>query len=273
MPELPEVETVVRGLAPRLPGHTIEGTAVLRPDILDGSTPTRFARLVKGKTVLSVTRRAKNIVIRTDAQITVVVNLGMTGKLLFFEPGRNIRTSHLAVRWKLSRGARMAYDDVRRFGRVWAGPNSAWETRASMMGPEPLDAAFTGSALHRALLGSRAPMRSWLLDQRHIAGIGNIYANEALYLAGIRPTRPAKLVTESEAHALHSGLTSVLTRAIQSGGTTLRDYRNADGERGEYATALKAYGRDGLPCPACGDPIERQVFGGRSAFFCPTCQS
>lgn len=115
-------------------------------------------------------------------------------------------------------------------------------------------------------------MRSWLLDQRKIAGVGNIYANEALFLAGVLPTRPANQVTVSEAQALHDGLRVVLDRAIQSGGTTLRDYRNADGDPGEYERALVVYGREGSPCTTCATLIERHVFGGRSAFLCPTCQ-
>jgi len=254
-----------------LPGHGILETRVLRPDIIDGLSPPAFARLLKSKTVQGVSRRAKNIVVELGGT-TLVVNLGMTGKLLFFEPGKNIRTTHLAVRWKLSDGARLAYDDVRRFGRVWAGPSDVWDARSRALGPEPLDPRYRPEDLYRALLGSASPIRTWLLDQRRIAGVGNIYANEALYLAGIRPNRPARSCTEREAHALHRGLRNVLERAIRSGGTTLRDYRNADGDPGQFGTSLEVYGRDGSPCTSCGSLVERHVFGGRSAFHCPTCQ-
>lgn len=272
MPELPEVETVVSGLAPRLPGHTVLSTRVIRPDIIEGGSPTRLARTLKGRAFTSVDRRAKNIVISLEGDVRLVVNLGMTGRLLFFGADRKIRETHVAVRWRLSDGARLAYDDVRRFGRVWAGPAEVWEARAQTIGPEPLDAAYTASRLFEALQASKAPMRSWLLDQRKIAGVGNIYANEALFIAGVRPTRAARDVSSEEAEALHQGLRSVLARAIRSGGTTLRDYRNADGEPGEFRTALAVYGREGLRCETCDTLVERQVFGGRSAFFCPTCQ-
>ena len=272
MPELPEVETVVRGLAPRLPGHRVDSTTVLRPDILDGITPARFARTVKGKTAQSVTRRAKYIVIEMDGDVTLTVHLGMTGKLLFFGAEKQIRTSHLAVRWKLSDGARLAYDDVRRFGRVWAGPTEVWSARAEGIGPEPLDPEYRAEDLAAALANSASPVRSWLLDQKRIAGVGNIYANEALYLAGVRPTRPAHSVTSAEVVELHRGLRTILEHAIESGGTTLRDYRNADGGKGDFERELAVYGREGVNCSACSTTIERQVFGGRSAFLCPTCQ-
>lgn len=273
MPELPEVETVVRGLAPRLPGHTLITTRVTRPDIVEGGTPAHLARTLKGRAFKSVERRAKNIVISLEGDIRLVVNLGMTGRLLFFGPGRRIRETHVAVRWRLSDGARLAYDDVRRFGRVWAGPAHEWEARARAIGPEPLDPDYTPEQLFAGLQSSRSPMRSWLLDQRKIAGVGNIYANEALFLAGVRPSRPARDVSFAEATALHRGLRSVLERAIRSGGTTLRDYRNADGEPGEFGSALAVYGREGLECGTCDAVVERSVFGGRSAFHCPGCQA
>lgn len=272
MPELPEVETVVRGLAGHLPGHRFEKTSVLRPDILLKTSAASLAGTVKKRRVDSVTRRAKYIVVRLEDDAVLTVHLGMTGRLLFFPRGKPIRTSHLAVRWKLSDGARLAYDDVRRFGQVWAGTGDAWEERSSAIGPEPLDPAYEAADLLQALKRSKAPMRSWLLDQRKIAGVGNIYANEALFLAGVRPTRPAQDVTETEARDLHLGLRLVLERAIDSGGTTLRDYRNADGVAGENQRSLVVYGREGLPCPTCETPVEREVFGGRSAFLCPTCQ-
>ena len=140
------------------------------------------------------------------------------------------------------------------------------------MGPEPLDSSFTGDDLWHRLQASRSPMRSWLLDQRKLAGIGNIYASEALFLAGIHPQRLAKDVSRDEAGALHQGVRRVLEEAIASGGTTLRDYRTASGEEGRYARRLLVYGRDGDPCSRCRTEIQRVVFGGRSAFFCPSCQ-
>jgi formamidopyrimidine-DNA glycosylase len=140
------------------------------------------------------------------------------------------------------------------------------------MGPEPLTTAFTARALHAALSTSRAPIRSWLLDQRKIAGVGNIYANEALHLAGIHPKRQARDIDRARATALHKGIRRVLNDAIGAGGTTIRDYRTALGDAGRYARRLLVYGRDGSACARCGSEIRRAVFGGRSAFFCPLCQ-
>jgi formamidopyrimidine-DNA glycosylase len=140
------------------------------------------------------------------------------------------------------------------------------------MGPEPLDASFTARVLHGALASSRSPIRSWLLDQRRIAGVGNIYANEALHLAGIHPQRQARAIGRAQAAALHKGIRRVLNRAIGAGGTTIRDYRTALGDAGRYARRLLVYGRDGEPCGRCGAEVRRIVFGGRSAFFCPICQ-
>jgi formamidopyrimidine-DNA glycosylase len=168
------------------------------------------------------------------------------------------------------RGRRRAR--VRRFGTVECLELDAWAERSARMGPEPLDRAFTARELHAALALSRAPIRSWLLDQRKIAGVGNIYANEALHLAGIHPMRQARGIDRARAAALHRGIRRVLNRAIGAGGTTIRDYRTAQGEAGRYARRLLVYGRDGIACARCGSEIRRVVFGGRSAFFCPTCQ-
>ena len=166
----------------------------------------------------------------------------------------------------------MIFDDQRRFGTVEVLDAEAWAIRDRRMGPEPLERGFTPARLYRALQGSRSPLRSWLLDQRRVAGIGNIYAAEALYLAGLHPRDPANRVTSEEAAALHAGIRAVLRAAIDQGGTTIRDYRNADGEEGSYARRLHVYGRDGAACLACGDTVQRLVFSNRSAFFCPTCQ-
>jgi formamidopyrimidine-DNA glycosylase len=269
MPELPEVETIVRGLRPDLPGRTIRRVRTLRPDVLRQS-PRRFSAGVRGRTVESISRRGKNIVIALTGDRVLVVNLGMTGRLLLLGPAE--RAGHAAVRFTLDRGPALVFDDVRRFGAVEAMTGEAWERRSARLGPEPLSRRYSARRLHADLALSRSPVRSWLLDQRRVAGVGNIYANEALYLARVHPKRPARSVTEAEARALHRALRKVLRQAIRNRGTTLRNYRDASGAPGENAGALLVYGRAGEPCRNCTTGIRRLVFGNRSAFHCPRCQ-
>lgn len=272
MPELPEAETIVRGLRPAIVGRTIAATRVVHADVLRQPTPS-FTRSVRGCTVLAVERRAKNVILRLDRERVVAVNLGMTGGLLpspSEQPPRD--ATHPAVVFRFRDGAALFFDDTRRFGTVECLSDREWSERSARMGPEPLEGAFTPEALHATLRASRAPVRSWLLDQRKVAGVGNIYASEALHLAGIHPERQARTVDEREAAALHQGIRTVLQAAIDAGGTTIRDYRTADGDPGRYARRLLAYGRAGEPCTRCGTPIRRIVFGGRSAFYCPSCQ-
>lgn len=273
MPELPEAETIVRGLRPALLGRTVRQTNVLHADVLRESRHG-FARKMKGRRIVEVGRRGKNVVMRLDAERILAVNLGMTGRLLP-TTGRGpapALSRHPAVRFRLDDGQVLVFDDTRRFGTVECLTREEWHARSSRMGPEPLESSFTGAALWRELRKSRAPVRSWLLDQRKVAGVGNIYANEALHLAGIHPQRTGAGVTRREAGALQRGVRRVLQNAIDAGGTTLRDYRDASGEEGLFAPRLLVYGRDGEACGTCGAAIVRVVFGGRSAFYCPGCQ-
>ncbi len=271
MPELPEVETVVRTLRGPLVGRRISRTQVMRPDVVAGG-PARLARALRDRRIERLERRAKNILVGLDDGRLLRVHLGMTGKLLHFPRGARALSAHACVRLRLEGGGSVVYDDVRRFGGLEVLDGAAWLARERRLGPEPLDPAYGPAHLHEALLRSRSPVRSWLLDGRRVAGVGNIYANEGLFLAGVHPTRLANSLTEAEAEALHAGLRATLTRAVELGGTTLRDYVDGDGNRGRYAENLSVYGREGLPCPACGGSIERITFGGRSAFVCPGCQ-
>ncbi len=273
MPELPEAETIVRGLRPAVTGRVVRRVDVVHEDILR-QPRSRFADRVRHRTVDGVGRRGKNVLVLLDSGDRIAVNLGMTGRLLPFDaPPRGARRpTHPAVRFRFEDGGLLVFDDVRRFGTVEALTPEEWAERDDRMGPEPLSEAYTPGALHEGLSASRTPLRSWLLDQRRIAGVGNIYANEAAWAAGIHPARPARSVTEDEAAALHRALRRILAGAIREGGTTIRDYRNADGEEGRFARRLAVYGRDGEPCPRCGQAVERTVFANRSAFFCPGCQ-
>ena len=269
MPELPEVETIVRGLRPALPGKTIEQLQVLRPDVLRQPLEDFSARL-RGRAFESLHRRGKNIIAHLTEGVVLVVNLGMTGRLVLARD--DARTTHPAVRFILSAGPLLVYDDVRRFGAVEAIDAAEWAARDRRLGPEPLSSSFTARRLHADLSRSISPVRSWLLDQRRVAGVGNIYANEALHLAGIHPQRSAMSMTEDEARRLHRAVRRTLRSAVKNRGTTLRNYRDASGNPGDNAAQLRVYGRDREPCLRCSTRICRLVFGNRTAFYCPSCQ-
>ena len=273
MPELPEAETIVRGLRRVVVGKRIRLADVIRPDILRQPAKT-FGALARGRVVEAVDRRGKNVVLRLDGGFVLAVNLGMTGRLLPFPhlPRGAVAPTHPAVRLRFEDGSVLVFDDQRRFGTVEILDEVAWRARDGRMGPEPLERGFTAERLARDLKASRSPVRSWLLDQRRIAGVGNIYAVEALHRAGIHPGRPAKSVTTEEATSLHAAIRTVLRAAIRKGGTTIRDYRNAEGGEGAYAARLLVYGREGEACPGCGTAVERLVISNRSAYFCPRCQ-
>lgn len=273
MPELPEAETIVRGLRRTVVGRTIASARVVHADVLRQPVST-FRRKVRGRRIEAVERRGKNVVHVFDDGSVLAVNLGMTGRLLPFRslPRGNGQPTHPAVVVRFEDGGVLVFDDVRRFGTVEALRGEDWARRSSAMGPEPLDPSFRPWRLHRSLATSRSPIRSWLLDQRRIAGVGNIYAAEALYLAGIHPQRPANQITRAESTGLLRSLRTVLSAAIRHGGTTIRDYRDAEGGSGAFARELQVYGRDGEPCRRCGGTVRRVVFSNRSAFYCPVCQ-
>ncbi len=271
MPELPEAETISRELDSFLAGRVLAAVAVLRPDVVAGE-PGHLAA-AEGKRVVAVGRRGKNVVARLEDGARIVVNLGMTGRLLASgDPPPAPGSAHPAVFFHLEGGGAVTYDDVRRFGRVAHMPRLRWEEWSARLGPEPLSPAFTAARWRGILSTSRSPVRSLLLDQRKVAGVGNIYAVESLWRAAVHPAHPANDIRAAAAGRLHRRLRSVLRDAIRANGTTLRDYRTTSGEEGAFGLALRAYGAAGRPCPRCAEPIERLVFGGRSAFLCPRCQ-
>lgn len=273
MPELPEAETIVRGLRRTVVGERIRAVGVPHPDVLRAS-PRAFGTRVRGCRIIGIGRRGKNVLISLEEGPVIAVNLGMTGALLPFPrpPRGSSAPTHPAVRFLFESGGVLIFDDQRRFGTMEVLDADAWAERQAHLGPEPLGDGFTPAALHRSLHASTSPIRSWLLDQRRVAGVGNIYANEALHVAGIHPARRARTITVREAERLHQAVREVLQAAIDQGGTTIRDYRNADGEAGAYGRRLHVYGREGEPCPTCGADIRRMVISNRSAFFCPVCQ-
>ncbi|HEU4881134.1 MAG TPA: bifunctional DNA-formamidopyrimidine glycosylase/DNA-(apurinic or apyrimidinic site) lyase [Longimicrobium sp.] len=270
MPELPEVETIVRDLARLLPGSTIKKIEVFKADLIEGDTPEGFAKKIKGRKIRGVTRRAKNIVMDLGGD-RLLVNLGMTGRLLVTR-AKDEEPTHLGVRLSLDKGRELRYHDVRRFGRLWTMSDDAWQEWDGELGVEPLSDDFTAEWLQEAAARSRVAVKTWLMDQARVVGVGNIYASEALFRAKVDPRRPANTLTPNELAVVRDGVRDVLTEAIDFRGTTFLDYRDASGEEGAFAARLKVYDREGQACGVCGGTIERIVQGGRSTFFCPACQ-
>ncbi len=270
MPELPEVETIVRDQARLLPGAKIQRVEVARADLIDGDTPAGFAKAIQGKTIRGVERRAKNIVMDLgDGRL--LVNLGMTGRLLVTR-AKDDEPTHLGVRIALDRGRELRYHDVRRFGRLWTLTEAEWRAWEGGLGVEPLSDDFSHDWLVDRAARSRVAIKVWLMDQARVVGVGNIYASEALFRAGVDPRRPANGLDADELARVRDGVRQVLREAIDHRGTTFLDYRDARGEAGAFAARLKVYDREGQPCPGCRGQVERIVQAGRSTFFCPSCQ-
>ncbi len=273
MPELPEVETVRRGLEPLLVGRRL-GRVLVREPRLRRPVPLDLDRRLRGRTVLAVERRGKYLVLRLDRG-ALLAHLGMSGSFRRCARSEPLRR-HDHLRIGLDRRTELRFHDPRRFGMVLPIDGPLEEAPPLVrLGPEPLGPAFHAEHLLRLARTRRrrTPLHAFLLDQTVVAGIGNIYASEALFLAGLAPGRAAGRLTRPRAERLVEAVRRVLREAIAAGGTTLRDHHDLDGEEGWFARELRVYGRAGEPCPACGAAIRRQDVRGRSAFRCPTCQS
>jgi formamidopyrimidine-DNA glycosylase len=270
MPELPEVETIVRGLAPVLEGKRIAAIETRRPDLRRPFPPDLRQRLT-GARVTRLGRRAKYGLIETDRGDTLVFHLGMSGTWRL-DPAEIGRHDHLLV--ETEDGRRLSLHDPRRFGSVDLVRTGALEQAEpfSRMGPEPLGDSFDGAYLARALDGRTAPVKPLLLDQRIVAGLGNIYVCDALNLARIAPGRAGGRIGRARLDRLAESIKSVLRAAIEAGGSSLRDYVQPNGELGYFSSEWRVYGREGKPCPRCAAPIRRRVDGGRSTFYCAKCQ-
>ena len=271
MPELPEVETTRRGLFP-LRGRTIRGVTV-RQRRLRWPIASGLERAVAGATVTDLRRRAKYVLIETDRG-TLIVHLGMSGTLLWCEePPPPAAHDHVDFHVAGAVGAVVRYRDPRRFGSIhWTKGDVERHRLLCHLGPEPLEDGFDGAHLHRLSRGKNRASRDFLLDGRVVAGVGNIYANEALFVAGVRPGRAAGRVGRASWDRVAVALREILADAVAAGGTTLRDYRGASGESGEYSRSLGVYGRDGEKCSRCSGVVRRRTRGGRSMFYCPDCQ-
>ena len=275
MPELPEVETVRRGLVPVMEGRVI-ARATVRRDGLRWPFPARLAERLSGQRVLRLRRRSKYILADLSGGESLLLHLGMSGRLLIQPDASAAPGKHDHVLLDMEGGTRIAFNDARRFGMLDLVPTAeAGRHRLlATLGPEPLGNAFSGAALADALAGRMTPIKSALLDQRIVAGLGNIYVCEVLFRAGIDPRRKAGRLARRRAEALAPMIRDVLTEAIEAGGSSLRDYRQADGELGYFQHAFRVYGREGAPCvtPGCNARIRRIAQAGRSTFFCPACQ-
>jgi formamidopyrimidine-DNA glycosylase len=273
MPELPEVETVCRGLALHMDGNRIARLQLNRPD-LRVPMPAGLVGLVEGRRVERVARRAKYILIHLDDQGVIIAHLGMAGRMVVSPPGADPipPERHDHVVFIMDTGAIVRFNDARRFGLIdyTTEDGLAGHPLLAGIGPEPLGNAFNGPYLAAALAGKVTPIKSALLDQRVVAGLGNIYVAEALYWAGLSPRRLAATVAGGRTERLVTAIREVLTRAIAAGGSSLKDYVQASGELGYFQHQWAVYGREGVPCPGCdcGGGIKRIVQAGRSTFYC-----
>lgn len=271
MPELPEVETVRRGLAPVLEGAVIARATAFRPD-LRFPLPAGFAACIQGCRVISVDRRAKYLLVRLEGGLVMLSHLGMSGRYRIYDGAPPALAPHDHLELVTDRGVTIRYNDPRRFGilDLFAEDGLATHKLLAALGPEPLSNAFDGPALAAALGDRRAAIKVAILDQRVVAGVGNIYASEALYRAGISPRRSARTVKGGRADRLAAAIRGVLNDAIQAGGSSLRDHRQTSGELGYFQHSFKVYGRGGEKCPECDceKAIRHVVQGGRSTFYC-----
>ena len=273
MPELPEVETVARDLRLELVGRRFVSAWVSQPGVLRFPDAARFTAALAGRSVGAVERRGKYIFCRLDGGEDLVVHLGMTGHLRVVGGDAEV-VKHTHLRAGLDDGRELRFDDARRFGRVMLGTRALLEERRVLpaLGVEPLSDDFTPERLDGLMRRTSRTVKAALLDQSGIAGLGNIYVDEACHLAGIRPPRRARRLTRKERAALHAAIRSVLTKAVANRGTTVDDYRDLWDARGSHQEELQVYGRGGEPCLRCGAILRRRVVAGRTTVCCTSCQ-
>jgi len=311
MPELPEVEYTARQLRTAIIGATIREALVFWERTIGHPDLTDFLAKIADKHILDVRRRGKFLIVELSGELILTIHRRMTGNLLLLSPGWEIDTSlkttdtftwnvkgpliqrfstenandqestinetssdllYCRVCFNLADGRRLLFTDPRKFGRIELWPGDLEQEALKGLGPEPLSEDFTVEILANSLSGRKSPIKQLLLNQEVIAGLGNIYADEALYYASIHPLRPANSLTPAEIQRLHEGIVSVLTLGIEHGGTSFSEYRDLWGEAGDNYNHVHVYHQQGKPCKRCGTPIERIVVGQRSTHFCPTCQ-
>lgn len=273
MPELPEVETIKTVIAPQIQGHRIESVIVKRPEVTAQPTADEFCRLLKGQTISHMMRRGKFIIICLHSEDRLMLHLRMTGCLLL-TPADFPEEKHTHIVFKLSNGTELRFSDTRRFGRFWLLQKGEADTYSGIekLGIEPFDAELTAAYLHTHLGNRRRPMKQCLLEQTVVAGIGNIYADEILFAAGIYPARPANSLTYADWEQLAMIIPERLSYYIDKNKITPAEYLETKGQDYRNTPFLQVYGREGRPCPKCGETLLRIVVGGRGSIYCPACQ-
>src|SRR6056297_2293450 len=280
MPELPEVETVKRGLEKEIINKKIAKTQVNLPSLIKKPEIDEFMTRLKNTMVISIKRRGKYLIILFNTMDYLVVHLGMSGRMLFQPkktPPSKISKSmekHNHILFFFEDGSKIIYNDLRKFGKVWLLKKDENLSRIESLGFEPFEPCFTVSEFYRMLQESKVNIKSFLMNQKNIAGIGNIYANEILFHAGVNPLRKANSLTKDEVKRIHLQTKNILLKAISSGGTTMIDesYLDLSGNRGEYGKEIMVYGKKAGICPLCGQPLEVVRIENRSTFLCPNCQ-
>lgn len=285
MPELPEVETIRRQLEPDLTGRRIDAVEILDGYFTKPGSPAEFESVVAGREVLDVRRRGKYLLLDLDSGDSVVLHLRMTGSLVLLAPSGEVNPGdlriepetagerHLKARFVLDDGGELRFSDPRRFGRGFVAPEDRAERYLTeRLGVEPLSPDFTVEEMARVSAGRTGPLKSFLLNQKVVAGVGNIYADEALFRARLHPLSPAGSMRPEHHRALRDGVIAALQRGLDLGGASIDDYRDARGERGTMQKEFLVHRREGEPCVECGTAIRRIVVGGRSTYFCPACQ-
>ena len=270
MPELPEVETALRGIAPHLIGRRIL-RLLARERRLRWPVPETVDQAVAGQRIIALRRRAKYLLLELE-EGTLLLHLGMSGSLRVL-PAETAPNAHDHIDLVLTDGQCLRLRDPRRFGSLhWVPPPVEAHPLLRELGPEPLSDAFDGAYLHHRAQGRRGAVKGFIMDSHIVVGVGNIYASESLFMAGIHPQRAAGRIGAQRYDRLADSIKLVLTAAIAEGGTSLRDFVQEDGNPGYFAQQLRVYGRDGAPCPGCGQPVRQRRIGQRSSFYCPRCQ-
>ena len=273
MPELPEVETIVRDLAPRLEGQTLQNPRLHKTDVLRGVTPRKLLAALRQREISRVFRRAKHVVLQLKGDRYLIVQPRMTGTLIVYDRPLTAAERRYAVLEGTLDPGLFVYRDVRRLGTISLLDDEQWQSYTARIGPEPLADDFTADRFGRQLGRTRQAIKKALMDQRLIAGVGNIYANEALFRARIDPSIPANALEPRAVTRLHEELLAVLTEAVAANGTTVRDYRTGTGASGSFQTVLRVYGRGGEPCMECGTVLTTtHAIDARATTFCWRCQ-
>lgn len=273
MPELPEVETIKRTLESKIAGLSFTGAEVFLPKIVRSPGYLELTSLLPGKKIKKLSRRGKYLIFHLTENFALVFHLRMSGSLVYAAP-EELFAPHTHIVFRLDNGHQLRYADLRQFGQISlvAENELAGLPGLKGLGPDPFDPHFTRELFKKSLRQHRGMLKPLLLDQSFVAGLGNIYADEVLFRAGIHPRRQSHTLTPREASRLFHVIREVLEEAIENRGTSIRDYVDGEGKEGNYQNLLKVHQREGKPCPKCGKPIARVRLGGRSTFFCPRCQ-